>query len=186
MPIFPPPIESQRVIELGYRTDESPAARAIVACIGLLAVIFGVIEVVLLPLAVLYKARFEASSPQAQTSWFVFNRFLTFAVSPGLAICETIGGICCLRRLAFGKKLLTGWAWAKIIWAGYGIAVNSWYALFLPTSKYAFSVRVISFAYELERWLTSLILPMLVILFLRQASISEAFGEQQISSVEKK
>src|SRR4051812_30827909 len=125
------PQEPRPVIGVDYPLARAlHQSRAIVASIGVLAIVFGAIGIALLPFGLLYLTRLQASNPLTKTFWFLFHRYVSVVMSLSLGIWAIAAGTACLRRAPVGRMLIIGWAWARVVWFIYAVAVDGWYGVF--------------------------------------------------------
>jgi hypothetical protein len=168
-----PPVPAP--LEVEYFSQFSHPLLKIIRSIGVLAVTYGTIGLVLIPMHALYREAAQRASPTPQTLFMFVNELLSVWVNLILSVCVISAGIGFLRRKPKGRGLMLGWAWASLSWIAYIVLVTAGYFLLSPYRRYTVQQIVYTYYYELRIWVSGLLLPLIVIFLLRHETLRGLF-----------
>jgi len=161
---------------LAYFTEPAKPLTALVRSLGVLAIVFGSLNLVFLVFNVAYWSS-QASSNNYPGYIRISSTVVYPCVTALLSFCLLVGGSGFLRRNPRGKRWLVVWAWTFVAWTVYGVAMNGWFMYF--SKLYSPLTFVTSFGYVLERSCGGLSFPLVVIVLMRHEPVRQLFEEDR-------
>jgi hypothetical protein len=161
-----------------YFIDPTPALLPLVRGVGVLAVMYGAITLLMVPVEMAYRYQwFTTAGAPARSGFYRANEIVGVVFSIVSGIWLIVGGLGCLRRAApRGRRVLMTWAWACLGIAGYGLVVNVWY-MFIQAGvgRYTTTALIYAVGYQLRASISGVVLPFVVLVLFRQRPVREVF-----------